>query len=52
MAPLGFEGEELKKGLWENSVYLGKDGLHITSPQGRRGGLQKTVAGGGSSANT
>jgi hypothetical protein len=43
---LGFEGEELKKGLWENAVYLGKDRFvyHITARQ-TRGGLQKTVAG-------
>jgi hypothetical protein len=43
---LGFEGQELKKGLWENGVYLGKDGFvyHITARQAR-GGLQKTVAG-------
>lgn len=43
---LGFEGAELKKGLWENSVYLGKDGFvyHIIARQAR-GGLQKTVAG-------
>jgi len=45
-ALLGFEGEELKKGLWENGVYLGADGFvyHITASLGR-GGLQKTVAG-------
>jgi hypothetical protein len=43
---LGFEGEELKKGLWENAVYLGKDGFvyQITARQAR-GGLKKTVAG-------
>ena len=43
---LGWEGEELKKDLWENGVYLGKDGFvyHISTRQGR-GGLQKTVAG-------
>jgi hypothetical protein len=43
---LGFDGEELKKGLWENGVYLGKDGFvyHISARLGR-GGLQKTVAG-------
>jgi len=45
-SPLGFEGKELKKGLWENAVYLGTDGFvyHITARQAR-GGLQKTVAG-------
>ena len=43
---LGCDGEELKKGLWENGVYLGKDGFvyHITARQAQ-GGLQKTVAG-------
>lgn len=43
---LGFEGEEVKRGLWENGVYLGKDGYvyHITARQ-TRGGLQKTVEG-------
>ena len=43
---LGVEGEELKKGLWENGVYLGTDGFvyHITASQAR-GGLQKTIAG-------
>ena len=43
---LGCDGEELKKGLWENGVYLGKDGFvyHISARQAR-GGLQKTVAG-------
>lgn len=40
------EGDELKKGLWESAVYLGKDGFvyHISARQAR-GGLQKTVAG-------
>jgi hypothetical protein len=43
---LGFEGQELKKGLWENSVYLGTDGFvyHILASQAR-GGLQKKIAG-------
>ena len=43
---LGIEGQELKKGLWENSVYLGSDGFvyHVTARQAR-GGLQKTIAG-------
>ncbi len=43
---LGFEGQELKKGLWESGVYLGNDGFvyHITARQSR-GGLQKGVAG-------
>jgi len=43
---LGFEGQELKKGLWEVGVYLGTDGFvyHITATQAR-GGLQKTIAG-------
>lgn len=45
-AVLGSEGLELKKGLWENGVYLGTDGFvyHITVRQSR-GGLQKTVVG-------
>jgi hypothetical protein len=43
---LGCEGDELKKGLWESAVYLGKDGFvyHINARQAR-GGLQKTIAG-------
>lgn len=43
---LGFEGEELKKGLWENGVYLGTDGFvyHVNARQAR-GGLQKTITG-------
>lgn len=43
---LGFEGEELMRGLWENGVYLGTDGLvyHITASQSR-GGLRKKIAG-------
>ena len=43
---LGFEGQELKRGLWENGVYLGKDGFvyHVTASQAR-GGLRKTVTG-------
>jgi hypothetical protein len=40
------EGEELKKDLWENGVYLGTDGFvyHISVRQAR-GGLQKTIRG-------
>lgn len=43
---LGQEGKELKKGLWENTVYLGRDGFvyHISSLQ-IRGSLQTRVAG-------
>ena len=43
---LGFEGLELKKGLWENSVYLGTDGFvyHIAASQAQ-GGLRKTIEG-------
>lgn len=43
---LGFEGAELKRGLWENGVYFGTDGFvyHITASQGR-GGIQKTIKG-------
>lgn len=45
-ALLGSEGRELKKGLWEASVYLGADGFvyHINAEQ-RRGGIQTTIAG-------
>jgi len=41
---LGSEGSELKKGLWENGVYLGTDGFvyHITASQAR-GGIKKQV---------
>lgn len=43
---LGFEGSELKKGLWENGVYFGGDGLvyHIVASQGK-GGIQKAIKG-------
>jgi hypothetical protein len=43
---LGSEGRELKKGLWEAGVYLGKDDFvyHITVTQ-RAGGLRKTIEG-------
>ncbi|MGA9768928.1 MAG: hypothetical protein WBV94_07805 [Blastocatellia bacterium] len=43
---LGNEGQELKKGLWETGVYLGKDGFvyHITAMQ-RAGGIQKKIQG-------
>jgi hypothetical protein len=43
---LGFEGSELKRGLWENGVYFGTDGFvyHITASQGR-GGIRKTIEG-------
>ena len=43
---LGNEGRELKKGLWETCVYLGKDGFvyHITATQGA-GGIQKEIQG-------
>ena len=43
---LGFEGSELKRGLWENGVYFGTDGFvyHISASQGR-GGIQKTIKG-------
>ena len=43
---LGTEGVEVKKGLWETGVYLGKDGFvyHIVVEQGR-GGLRISVAG-------
>ncbi|HXG94022.1 MAG TPA: hypothetical protein VNN73_16885 [Blastocatellia bacterium] len=42
---LGCEGRELKKGLWEDCVYLGADGFvyHITANQSR-GGIEKKVA--------
>jgi hypothetical protein len=34
---LGFEGGEISSGLWENGVYLGRDGFvyHITARRGR-----------------
>jgi hypothetical protein len=43
---LGSEGREVKKGLWENSVYLADDGFvyHITAYQGR-GGIVTKIAG-------
>jgi hypothetical protein len=43
---LGNEGQELKNGLWENTVYLGGDNFvyHITGEQGK-GGLKTTIAG-------
>jgi hypothetical protein len=43
---LGHQGRELKRGVWENSVYLGRDGFvyHITCRQGR-GSLQTRIAG-------
>jgi hypothetical protein len=43
---LGSEGREVKKGLWENSVYLAADGFvyHITALQGRAG-IQIKIAG-------
>jgi hypothetical protein len=45
-ALLGFEGNELKRGLWEVCVYFGTDGFvyHITANLGR-GGIQKTIKG-------
>lgn len=44
--PIGTEGEELKRGLWENGVYFGTDGFvyHITARQSR-GGIKTTIAG-------
>jgi hypothetical protein len=43
---LGHDGQELKTGLWETGVYLGRDGFvyHIVAEQ-RRGSLQVKVAG-------
>ena len=43
---LGNEGQELKKGLWETCVYLGKDGFvyHITATQ-KASGIQKKIQG-------
>jgi hypothetical protein len=43
---LGSEGRELKKGLWETGVYLGKDGFvyHITAMQ-RTGGIHINIQG-------
>jgi hypothetical protein len=43
---LGNEGREMKRGLWEMSVYLGTDGYvyHIKTEQAR-GGIRTTIAG-------
>jgi len=43
---LGSDGSELKKGLWENCVYLGRDGYvyQIVGEQ-VRGGLKARIAG-------
>ena len=43
---LGYEGRELKKGLWETCVYLGNDGYvyHLTGLQ-KTGGIQSTIKG-------
>lgn len=43
---LGFDGQELRKGLWESGVYLGTDGFvyQITATQGRDG-LHKRISG-------
>lgn len=42
---LGTEGDELKRGLWENGVYLGTDGFvyQVTARQAR-GGIKTTIA--------
>jgi len=41
---LGIEGDELKRGLWENGVYLGTDGFvyHVTARQAR-GGIKAAI---------
>jgi hypothetical protein len=39
---LGNEGRELKKGLWERSVYLGKDGFVYQLEAGHSRGALKT----------
>lgn len=43
---LASDGEELKKGLWEDSVYWGEDNFvyHLNAVQGR-GGLKTTIMG-------
>lgn len=43
---LGYEGRELKPGLWETCVYLGNDGFvyHLTALQ-KSGGIQPTIEG-------
>jgi hypothetical protein len=43
---LGSDGQELKKGLWEDSVYWGADNFvyHLRAEQ-RRGGLKATIKG-------
>ncbi|MEK6300456.1 MAG: hypothetical protein AABO41_07010 [Acidobacteriota bacterium] len=42
---LGVDGDELKRGLWENAVYLGTDGFvyHVTARQAR-GGIKAAIA--------
>jgi hypothetical protein len=42
---LGIEGDELKRGLWENGVYFGTDGFvyHVTARQAR-GGIKASIA--------
>ena len=43
---LGSDGPELKKGLWEDSVYWGEDNYvyHLHAEQ-KRGGLKATIMG-------
>ena len=43
--PLGIDGSELKRGLWESAVYLGTDGFvyQVTARQAR-GGIKATIA--------
>ena len=43
--PLGTEGNELKRGLWESAVYLGTDGfVYQVTAQQARGGIKATIA--------
>ncbi len=43
---LGVEGDEIRRGLWENGVYLGRDGMvyHVYA-EVNKGALQTHVAG-------
>ncbi len=43
--PLGIDGSELKRGLWESAVYLGTDGFvyQVTARQAR-GGIKAAIA--------
>jgi hypothetical protein len=43
--PLGTDGSELKRGLWESGVYLGTDGfVYQVTARLARGGIKATIA--------